>query len=766
MVVRSGKPPKSFGGGPRGATLGWDAGASWTMAAETQAGRVLWRAVVCVLAATAWPGTAGAAEPVRSIAEILALPLDELHSRRPVVVRGVVTLLVPLVIQDGEFGIRVNPPGADPGRPSPEQLAGLPLALGAEVEVSGAVGPGRYAPEISMHTVRGLGARPLPEPEPLEISRLFAGGQVGRRVRATGVVQAVLDNPEGWSLVVESAARRFRVIVKKHLLPARPDDWIDAEAEIVGVGNAYRNSRGEFLAPGLEVAKAEDIRVVLAPSLGGFELPLTPLNGIARYRSQPRAGHRLRTKGVVSFAVPGLLYVQEGIGGVRVELAPGPEAAAVFQPGDQIEVAGFPDVSRGIGGLAWAVARKISAGHAPAPVAIQPGEIQRLDDTVLRAAEIAQEGSHDGCLIRCRGRIEAVRRSAAGPVLYLLDQGVAFTTTFAGEHDPGPAPFILGSDVEVTGIVQTLRRNLHAEGLTRGAGRIAQIELLVRGAGDIRVVRLPPWWTPWRLGAAAATAAALVIASFAWVTMLRREVDRQTSRALAEEAARVKAAMDYEITLRERNRLAANLHDTLLQTLGGIGFQLDACEGSRGRDEAEAKMHFDVARRMVNHATTELHSSVWAMRSLPIRDRTFPEALRTLADRVAEGHAALVDVRTTGDLDHVPEFVAGHVLLIIQEALYNALRHGRPSRVEIRVHGDASTRAVDILVHDDGRGFGTGALPGMDQGHFGVQGMRERAERLGGWLKIESAEGQGTTVHARVVGHEREEAKDGAASIT
>jgi signal transduction histidine kinase len=110
----------------------------------------------------------------------------------------------------------------------------------------------------------------------------------------------------------------------------------------------------------------------------------------------------------------------------------------------------------------------------------------------------------------------------------------------------------------------------------------------------------------------------------------------------AEIRSRDHAAIEYEATLRERNRLAANLHDTLLQTLGGIGYQLDACEGSRTSDESESKLHFDIARRMVNHATGELHNSVWAMRSLPIRDQTFPEAIRTLCDRVVEGHAATV----------------------------------------------------------------------------------------------------------------------------
>ena len=211
------------------------------------------------------------------------------------------------------------------------------------------------------------------------------------------------------------------------------------------------------------------------------------------------------------------------------------------------------------------------------------------------------------------------------------------------------------------------------------------------------------------------------------------------------------AAVEFNATLKERNRLAANLHDTLLQTLGGIGFQLDACEGSRGQDEDDAKVHFDVARRMVNHATSELHSSVWAMRSLPIRQQSFPEALRTLVARIGEGHAAETFVHTSGNLGSVPEFVAGNLLLIVQEAVYNALRHGRPATVHVTVSDEPATQSIRVEVRDDGRGFAVGNAEGVEQGHFGLHGMRERAERLGGTLSIESSPGSGTTVRATVI---------------
>jgi signal transduction histidine kinase len=200
-----------------------------------------------------------------------------------------------------------------------------------------------------------------------------------------------------------------------------------------------------------------------------------------------------------------------------------------------------------------------------------------------------------------------------------------------------------GSELEVTGIVAT---EWKVDPTKWPATILDRMTLLIRSPDDVRLLRTPSWWTPQRLGILLAGVAAALAGALAWLWLLRRQVKTQSTLLAAEMRSRRDAAVEFNATLTERNRLAANLHDTLLQTLGGIGFQLDACEGSRGQDEDDAKVHFEVARRMVNHATSELHSSVWAMRSLPIRQQSFPEALRTLVARIGEGHAAETFVHT------------------------------------------------------------------------------------------------------------------------
>jgi signal transduction histidine kinase len=720
--------------------------------------RPLARVLFGVVAAWASAGGAFAAEqvePLRSIGAILELPVDEFDRQRPVIVRGVVTLVTPLVIQEGEDAIYLDPLRlpVKPGQHWKDVLREVPIEVGTEIEVTGFVDPGGYAPRIVMQSVRGVGTRPLPEPVPVDVARLFAGGDAGRRVRATGVVQAVSENPSDWSLVFESAGRRLKLHVAKTVMPERPDGLVDAEVEVVGVGSTSRNTRGEFVAPGLHVARRDELRLLREPVQDPFELPVTPLGSIARYRSKPLGGHRLRTTGVVSFAAPGMLYLQEGIGGVQVGLAAEPGGRQEFRPGDRVDVVGFPDMSSGVGAIGWAVVRKRAVETPPLPLDIQPSEIIRINDAHGRSGEVARPGSYDGCLIRCRSRIEAIDRAAAPPVLALTDGDTVFTAQLADAPAASSTGFVVGSEVEITGIVQVSR--VQAEGAlpAHGATRVGQFVLFVRGREDVRIVRLPPWWTPGRLATAAGVLGAIAVASVVWVTFLRREVARQTARAVAEESARQKTALDYEITLRERNQLAANLHDTALQTVTGIAFQLKVCDakererGGAAGDEAvdEVGRHLGVARKMVEHAADQLRGTVWSLRSLPTEGRTFSDALDELAGRVGAGHAAAMRIHFDPRADEIAAYVAGNLLLIIQEALHNALHHADPRSVEVRVGVDGRGGVVAVI-RDDGRGFEIGTQAGPRQGHFGLAGMRERAERLGGTLEIDSGVGRGATV--------------------
>jgi signal transduction histidine kinase len=124
--------------------------------------------------------------------------------------------------------------------------------------------------------------------------------------------------------------------------------------------------------------------------------------------------------------------------------------------------------------------------------------------------------------------------------------------------------------------------------------------------------------------------------------------------------------------------------------------------------------------------------------------------LRALAEQVRQGHDVTFEVRDGAKLPAISEFVAGNLLLVAQEAMLNALKHGRPKRIEVGVAAEGDGKRVVLVVRDDGIGFRAGSQAGAAQGHFGILGMQERMERLGGRISIESATGQGTTLRAEV----------------
>lgn len=688
-------------------------------------------------------------EWVTPIAEIRSLSRQEAAKGITVRVRGVVTWQNrwnQLTIQDDTAGIWVNISEAEKRQLLISQAkVWRTVEVGHLVELEGVTDPAGYAPVILPRTIRILGKQALPRPRPIDYTRFYSGADDSQRIQVRGIVQSYQPISQGWLIQLTSTPGRFSAVFTRQALPD-PTLLMDAMVTITGVASSRFNTRGELTLPRVFCSQPDQI-VIERPGRAAFDAPLVPLDQLHSFRPEPFS-HRLRVVGTVIYALPGkFFYIQEDTCAVRVET----RSEEKWQAGDRVMVSGFVDMARAIGTITEAQVRKVGTGPVPAAIAISPREIIRLNYEATTTGQMAHPHDFDGHLVRFRAHLLATPSAPQGEqsVRQLtLQHGEMILTAVLHAGDTARIDALQpDTELDVTGIVQLVYSP------TVGSPQFlspARLDVILRSADDLVVVRAPSWWTARRLLATVALIAAALGAAMLWVWQLRRQVQRKTHLLASEMRARRDAAIEFQATLRERNRLAANLHDTLLQTLGGIGFQIEACEAEAAAIPGSTAIHLPVARKMLDHAMDELRGSVWALRSLPLHGLALPEALRSLVERAGAGSPVKIEVHTEGDLTRVPEFVAGNLLLAAQEAVHNALKHAQAHTIRIEARPAEKPDWIAVTIKDDGRGFTPGTQMGASQGHFGLVGMRERIERLNGTLSLTSAPGQGTTVHLEV----------------
>ncbi|HZA45355.1 MAG TPA: PAS domain-containing protein [Rubrobacter sp.] len=214
--------------------------------------------------------------------------------------------------------------------------------------------------------------------------------------------------------------------------------------------------------------------------------------------------------------------------------------------------------------------------------------------------------------------------------------------------------------------------------------------------------------------------------------------------AVAVENAHLFAETRGKAVLEERQRLARELHDSVSQALYGIALGAKSAREWLDDDPGEVAEPLDYVLSLAEAGITEMRALIFELRPESLESEGVVAALEKQAATLEARHKIEVEVDLCDEPD-APLETKEALYRIAQEALHNIVKHARASNVLLKMQSDFEQMTLEIS--DDGIGFDAkGAFPG----HLGLRSMRERASRLGGMLKVESAPDKGTRICTRV----------------
>jgi len=222
---------------------------------------------------------------------------------------------------------------------------------------------------------------------------------------------------------------------------------------------------------------------------------------------------------------------------------------------------------------------------------------------------------------------------------------------------------------------------------------------------------------------------------------------------LIEELQRTREALAAERhragVRQERERLAADIHDTLAQGLASIVLLTQVAQRQLPQESTPARTTLELIERTARENLAEARALVEALTPPDLRETTVEEALHRLAARHIEQSGPTVRVEVADNLPPRASHVEVVLLRAAQEGLTNVRKHA--SATEVRIGLSYKDGYFELVIADDGVGFD----PSVCDGGYGLRGMRNRVEAAGGQLTVSSAPGQGTTLCIRLPGEDQ-----------
>ncbi len=488
---------------------------------------------------------------IARVSDIRALSAKEAELGHPVRVRGLVTFYDgPAYYGDINFFFRDSTGGIFVKEASAEELN---LTAGDFVEVTGVTGHGWFANQIEKPQVRRLGRAPLPEPRRPRFEQLALGRQDSQWVELAGIVHSAQTPEPSKRLILSLAVGSGRVKVAVLNYPkSAQTELLDSKILIRGPCGGIFNPRHQMIGIVIYVQDINSVRILEPSPLTAESPPAESIRDLARLSARTTSGHRVKVRGIVTLQKPfSSLYIMDATESLKVETS----QPTTVQPGDAVEVWGFPALGEGSRKLEDAEFRKLASGPPPLPVDISVTE--------------ALQGSYDSSLVRVQGRMFELIAQGDPPALVVESGQVAFQARVLGEGAKAALTRLeVGSRVRITGVCEVLAEEARAPRAFR---------LLVRSPADVEVLEKASWWNLQRTRNVLGLLGALMLATAAWVMILREQVlakTREIQEWLRREAAlkdRYRDLLENAIDMVYRRDLQGNftsLNNTAVRVLG------------------------------------------------------------------------------------------------------------------------------------------------------------------------------------------------------
>lgn len=562
------------------------------------------------------------------------------------------------------------------------------------------------------------------------------GALDGRPCRLTGVVRDFrrdeLD-PEWNYMVLESDGMSISIYSASG--DERQEDMmalIGATITVDGLCIARPRTFRRKLGRVIHCQRFSEIKVVTPASSDPFDVPdITCTENLQPFDIQALGLRRLSGTVLATWHGDTVLLRTAAADFARVELMAGPAPAY----GSAIEAAGYPETD--LSQIILTRARwRPATGTANA--CRLPQRTADANEPFVRNENCVNISLH-GQAVRVCGTVATQPSADLSDGRFLVRNEIGTVLVDASAVPEAVSSLQIGSEIEVNGTFVVESENWRRNS---ALPRITGFFVALRTPADLTVLARPPWWTPARLSWALGILLAVIVAILVWNATLRALVVRKSRALLKEQAEKLSETLKID----ERTRLAAELHDYHSQNLTAISYQISAARTVCKDDPEETSKRLETAAHMLKSCRTDLRRCLWDLRNDTLNEPDFAEAIRRTVAPVAG--TARLSVRFAGRRSQLSDSTAHALLSILRELTANARNHGHAG--SIRIAGECRPGLLRFSIADDGRGFDPANRLGQDDGHFGLDGIRERLNRLGGTLAIDSAPGRGTYIRITI----------------